>query len=124
MAGIRGDGTGGSETLLQHCPRHQMTVANGLIDNSTAVPLPVSANSIILMPPLTPLSSLPNHSGSYRWSLDLRYNVTGQPTGRDQFPEFVARSRINPGNGLSDWMEWRSLWESARRRLASSPHIP
>jgi phytanoyl-CoA hydroxylase len=112
------------ETLLPHCPRHQMTIANGFIDNSTAVPLPVSAGSIILMHPLTPHSSLPNHSGSYRWSLDLRYNVTGQPTGRDQFPEFVARSRNNPGNVLSDWMEWRSLWESARRRLASAPHIP
>ena len=55
--------------------------------------------------PLMPHASLPNISEQYRWSLDLRYNETGQPTGRSHFPEFIARSKAHPENELTDWRE-------------------
>ena len=72
---------------------------------------------------MTPHASLPNRSDGIRWSFDLRFNVTGQPTGRAHFPEFVARSRAHPDTELKDWRQWRALWEAARARLAQHPHI-
>jgi predicted alpha/beta hydrolase family esterase len=49
--------------------------------------------------------------------------VTGQPTGRSHFPEFIARSRRDPSKVLASAAEWRMLWEAARARLAEAPHI-
>ena len=72
--------------------------------------------------PLTPHASLPNTTDGFRWSFDLRYNVSGQPTGRSHFPDFVARSARAPGSVLSDWRAWRGMWEDARARLAVAPH--
>lgn len=110
--------------MLPHCPKTQTAIADGFIDEESAVPLPVSAGGIILFHPLTPHASLPNGTDRFRWSFDLRYNVTGQPTGRAHFPEFVARSEKNPGEMLTDWRQWQSLWEEARSRLAQQDHIP
>ncbi len=114
----------GHETdLLPHCPERQTSIAPGLIDTSKAKPLPVKAGGAVLFHPMTPHASLPNLSDGIRWSFDLRFNVTGQPTGRAQFPEFVARSRANPDTELRDWRTWHEMWEAARARLAEAPHI-
>jgi len=60
----------------------------------------------------------------FRRSFDIRYNRTGEPTGRAYFPGFVARSRAAPQTELRDWRAWRELWEDARSRLAGHPHAP
>ncbi|MGB1180956.1 MAG: phytanoyl-CoA dioxygenase, partial [Candidatus Puniceispirillaceae bacterium] len=73
---------------------------------------------------LTPHSSLVNHSDRFRWSFDIRFHKTGQPSGRSHFPEFVARSRQHPSTELRDWRQWKQMWEDARKRLAPEPHIP
>ncbi|MEM9427357.1 MAG: phytanoyl-CoA dioxygenase family protein [Pseudomonadota bacterium] len=113
-----------SETeLLPHCPQKQTAIAPGFIDTTRAKPLPVKAGGAVLFHPMTPHASLPNRSGGIRWSFDLRFNITGQPTGRAHFPEFVARSRANPDTELTDWREWRAMWHAARARLADTPHI-
>ncbi len=114
----------GNETeLLPHCPQKQTAIAPGLIDTRRAKPLPVKAGGAVLFHPMTPHASLPNLSDGIRWSFDLRFNVTGQPTGRAHFPEFIARSRANPDTELRDWREWKRMWEAARARLATGPHI-
>ncbi len=112
------------KTLYPHCPKRQTTIADGFVDAARAIPAEVPAGGVILLHPLTPHCSLPNRSDGYRWSFDLRYNVTGQPTGRDQFPGFVARSRSHPDSELHDWRAWRQRWEAARLHLAHVPHIP
>jgi ectoine hydroxylase-related dioxygenase (phytanoyl-CoA dioxygenase family) len=114
----------GHETeLLPHCPQKQTAIAPGLIDTTKAKPLPVKAGGAVIFHPMTPHASLPNRSDGIRWSFDLRFNVTGQPTGRAHFPEFVARSRAHPDAELKDWREWRAMWEATRARLAQTPHI-
>ena len=114
----------GSETeLLPHCPQKQTAIAPGLIDTDRAKPLPVKAGGAVIFDPMTPHASLPNLSDGIRWSFDLRFNVTGQPTGRAHFPEFVARSRAHPDTELKDWRKWRAMWEATRARLAHKPHI-
>ncbi|MEZ5450951.1 MAG: phytanoyl-CoA dioxygenase family protein [Thiolinea sp.] len=110
--------------LYPHCPKVQTAIADGFIDETKAKPLPVRAGGVVLFHPLAPHSSLRNVSDTYRWSFDLRYNVTGEPTGRAHFPDFVARSRRHPETELHDWRQWRDLWHAARDRAARSPHIP
>jgi phytanoyl-CoA hydroxylase len=67
---------------------------------------------------LTVHSSCPNRSNQVRRSFDLRYQPTGQPTGRPAFPGFVARSRSRPDTELRDPERWTALWLEARRALA------
>lgn len=109
--------------ILPHCPKTQTAIAEGHIDINKAMPLPVKSGGVILFHPLVPHSSLENTTSQFRWSFDIRYNRTGQPTGRAHFPEFVARSVANPALELTDWRKWRALWEDARTRLSGQPHI-
>ena len=112
------------DDLAPHCPvRGQLSIAPGHLNVEMARPLPVRAGGVVLLHPLTPHASLPNRSDGIRWSFDLRYNVTGEPTGRAHFPSFVARSRRDPSSELRDWRAWLRMWEDARARLAARPHI-
>ena len=110
--------------LLPHCPKTQTAIADGYIDLQQARPLPVGAGGIVLFHPLTPHASLDNRSERFRWSFDVRYSRSGQPTGRAHFPDFIVRSRASPETELRDWREWRRMWEQARARLPRQQHIP
>ena len=109
--------------MLPHCPKTRTAIAVGFVEQTGAVPLPVKSGGVVLFHPLTPHASLINRTQGLRWSFDLRYNVTGEPTSRSHFPEFVARSRANPDRELRDWRIWRGMWEDARARLANAPHV-
>lgn len=110
--------------LLPHCAKTQTAIADAFIDERCAVPLPVKSGGIVLLDPLVPHSSLPNLTSTFRWSFDIRFNRTGDPTGRSHFPDFIARSRAHPETELKDWRVWRSMWEAARTQLAGEQHIP
>jgi len=75
-----------------------------------ALPLPVKAGSAILFNDRCIHMSTPNRSNHVRWSVDLRY----QPTGQERMPEygtgFLARSRQFPNRvaTLGDWMAGRT----------------
>lgn len=111
------------QQMLPHCPRTQTGIAHGFIDEDAGVPLPVKSGGVVLFHPLTPHASLPNRTDGFRWSFDIRFNKTGQPTGRAHFPHFIARSRANPASELRDWRLWKQMWEDARTRLSDAPHI-
>lgn len=51
---------------------------------------------VILINPFVIHCSSPNRSDRCRWSLDLRYQTTGQNTERTVHPDFVVRSRVAP----------------------------
>ena len=112
------------EGLKVHCPGgtatspSQLGIPDKLFRIDDAVPVPVRRGGALFMHSLTCHGSLPNRSERVRWSLDLRYNPTGQHTGRAVFPGFVARSRRNPESELDDPAVWASLWRQARARLA------
>lgn len=111
----------GVPALYPHVMRNQLTIAEGALDEKRAVSVPVPRGGVVLLHPLTPHRSLPNRTHGYRWSCDLRYTVTGQPTGRAQFPAFPVRSERAPSSVLTDWREARDLWLAARDRLAGKP---
>lgn len=110
------------QTILPHCPRTQTGIAEGFVNADDTRPLPVKAGGAVLFHPLTPHASLPNTTDGFRWSFDIRFNKTGQPTGRSHFPDFVARSEKHPETELHDWRAWKTMWEDTRARLATAPH--
>ena len=114
----------GPKAMLPHCPRTQTGIADGFIDEAKAVPLPVRAGGVVIFHPLTPHGSLINQTDAFRWSFDIRYNRTGEPTGRSHFPEFIVRSANKPDAVVRDWQQMLAAWEDARARLSGQPHIP
>jgi phytanoyl-CoA hydroxylase len=109
--------------MMPHCPNPQLAIPDDFIDHDSGLPLPVKAGGAILFHPLTVHGSLPNTTSEVRWSFDLRYNVTGDPTGRPMFPDFVARSRNAPETEMDDAKEWRRMWERARHNLSYSQPV-
>ncbi|MCR9110212.1 MAG: phytanoyl-CoA dioxygenase family protein [Rhodobacteraceae bacterium] len=114
----------GKPQMYPHCPKRQTSIADGFIDETKAEPLPVKAGGAVIFHPLTPHAALDNLTDGFRWSFDIRYNVTGQPTGRAHFPEFVARSRSAPDTVLRDWRVYDRMWKDTRATLAPKRHIP
>lgn len=104
--------------MLEHCPLSQLAIPETLFDVARAKPLPVKSGGVLLFHPLTVHGSLTNTTNDIRWSFDLRYNVTGDPTGRPMFPEFVARSHAAPETVLTEPSEWRDRWLAARTQLS------
>lgn len=114
---------GRADELIPHCEKTQIGIPDSFIDERDAVPLPVGSGGIVLFDPLTPHASLVNNSDGLRWSFDVRYNITGQPTGREHFPEFIARSARQPETEFTDPIVWREMWEDTRARLSAAEHI-
>ena len=111
------------EGLASHCSgpnaaRPGLHIPDDRLRLEDAVSLPMSRGSVLFMHRLTCHGSLPNNSDRVRWSLDLRYNPIGQPTGRGSFPGFVARSRSNPEIELHDSEVWAESWIQIREKLA------
>lgn len=109
--------------MQPHCPLPQLGIPDKLIDNQCALPLPVKSGGVILFHPLTVHGSLNNESESIRWSFDLRFNVTGQASGRPMFPSYVARSAKAPDTELHDAVQWKQQWLDARNSLANESNV-
>lgn len=106
--------------LVAHCPmREGLAIADSLLPAMTPTPLPMHPGSVLLMTSRTIHSSLENTTeDEVRMSFDIRYQPTGQPTGRPAFPGFVARSSADPQSVLSDPAAWEASWLNARAALA------
>jgi phytanoyl-CoA hydroxylase len=114
--------------LLAHCPNYMdnapqfagaAQIPEKLFAADQAIPLPIKRGDVIFMHKQTIHGSYPNISDEVRWSFDLRYNPTDQPTGRIAFPGFVARSRANPQSELRDPAEWHRRWLETRATMAT-----
>ncbi|MEW6751851.1 MAG: phytanoyl-CoA dioxygenase family protein [Candidatus Latescibacterota bacterium] len=86
------------------------------VPEEEAVTLPMLPGDVLLMHKEVPHRSTPNRSDTIRWRMDLRYQATGTPTGRPFHPDFVVRSRADPGAVLTDHAEWCRLWIEALER--------
>ena len=94
---------------MPHCPATRensagvgVHIREQFIDGREIVPMPMKAGSALFMTKETIHSSLRNTSDEVRISFDLRFNPIGQPTGREAFPGFVARSQERPETELHD----------------------
>ena len=109
-----------------HCANAELAsepnVPATVIEGMEARPLPVKRGGVILFDKHNVHCSLPNRSSSIRWSMDLRYSPIGMPTGRPAFPGFVARSRSDRTQELTDFKAWAAAWESARQKIIAGRH--
>lgn len=105
--------------MVPHCPNSgNVGIPAAAMAGRKSKPLPVGPGGVVLFHPLTIHGSLVNRSPDVRWSFDIRYNRTGDPTGRPMFPSFVSRSAARPESVLRDPVAWRRLWEEARAKLS------
>lgn len=98
---------------LRHLRAGGTTIDPEVIPNVEPVVAECEKGDLVLMSRFTPHRSTPNYSDECRWSLDLRYQPTGQHTGRTGHPDFVVRSRSNPASKMYDYDEWCRLWVDA-----------
>lgn len=101
--------------LLTHHSKAGMgtTIIDEEMPSQPALTLPMQKGSILLLNKKTPHRSTSNNSNTVRWSVDLRYQKTGTPTGRPFHPDFVAYSESNPTSVLNDYETWRDSWIQA-----------
>ena len=106
------------EGLRVHCSdSRQSQIPNQLVPKERIRPLPMCPGDVLFMHQRCMHASLANVSDEIRWSLDIRYHPSGQPSGRDYYPSFVARSRANPDSELRDADAWRQSWLDVRKRI-------
>jgi hypothetical protein len=98
---------------LRHQKAGGTTIVPEVMPEVEPLALECKRGDVVLMSRFTPHRSTPNHSDQCRWSLDLRYQPTGQHTGRTGHPDFIARSRRDPISELTDHEEWCRLWVDA-----------
>ena len=110
--------------FLEHCPGDsaamqgpgQIGIPARLLPAMGARPLPMRAGSALFFNRHLVHGSGDNKTtDQVRISLDLRYQPTGQASGRPMFPSFVARSKSDPGSELRDPATWRQMWNDAAR---------
>src|SRR5579871_1315537 len=97
----------------EHQAEGGTTIRPDLLPDVPPRAVPVRKGGIVFMHRYTPHRSTPNYTDGVRWSLDLRYQPAGTPTGRPFHPDFVARSRRNPASVLTDHAEWSRRWQVA-----------
>ncbi|MCH8222435.1 MAG: phytanoyl-CoA dioxygenase family protein [Chloroflexi bacterium] len=98
---------------LAHKSEGGTTIVPELMPQSEPVIMDCRQGDVVFMSRFTPHRSRPNTSNRCRWSLDLRYQPTGQHTGRTGHPDFVVRSASSPDSVLTDHDEWCRRWVDA-----------
>ena len=76
------------------------------------ISLPMQKGDVLFVHKLTPHGSGPNNTNAVRWSMDLRYQKTGEPSPRPEWPSLVARSQRDPA-AETVYEDWRDQWAAA-----------
>jgi phytanoyl-CoA hydroxylase len=115
---------GSHHDLITHCSHgasgRNLSIPDALLPGEPAS-LEVTSGSVIFMHRRLVHGSHVNVSDTLRWSFDFRYQPTGKPTGRPQFPGFIVSSR-KPGAAVNDPAQWAQEWLDARTRLSAGGH--
>lgn len=101
---------------LKHQAEGGTTIRPDLLPSVPPRLVPVKQGGVVFMHRHTPHRSIPNRTDEVRWSIDLRYQPNGTPTGRPFHPEFIVRSPARPESVLTDHVEWVRRWEEALAR--------
>ncbi len=89
------------------------TIDPSLLPDLKPISLDCRRGDLVLMSRFTPHCSTPNRADVCRWSLDCRYQVTGQHTGRTAHPAFSVRGAEMPGFPRLDHAAWCDAWIDA-----------
>lgn len=97
-------------------PAYGTTIDPALVPADGHVVAACEPGEVVLMGQFTPHCSTPNTSRICRWSLDLRYQATGTPSGRAGQPTTVVQSERDPASEVHDPAVWRQSWIEAKAR--------
>ena len=86
------------------------------IDDLKTIALEANVGDIILLSRYLIHCSLPNKSKNFRISMDLRFNKTGQHSGRDPLPSFVVKSKNRKNIIVNNYKQWIAMWEEAKNK--------
>ena len=87
-----------------------------IIDDLKTIALEANVGDIILLSRYLIHCSLPNKSKNFRISMDLRFNKTGQHSGRDPLPSFVVKSKNRKNIKVNNYKQWIAMWEEAKNK--------
>lgn len=111
------------DNLGLHCPGRsgvgEIFIPGDFVKEHEHVNLSVKAGGVVLLHRKTWHGAGPNTSDKLRWSFDLRYQPPGFSTGRECFPEFLARSVKHPELVLNNPKRWSEQWDSARTEIST-----
>ena len=48
--------------------------------------------------------------------MDLRFNKTGQHSGRDPLPSFVVKSKNRKNIKVNNYQQWIAMWEESKNK--------
>jgi phytanoyl-CoA hydroxylase len=102
--------------MAEHCPRDTgVSIPERVVlEHGDAVELPMAPGSVLIFDQRLMHESLENTTAAdVRISADLRFQRTGEPTGRPMFPPLVVRSSTDPSS-VGDPDSWRASWLDAR----------
>jgi phytanoyl-CoA hydroxylase len=102
-----------SHGYLKHQREGGTTIWPELLPDVEPVVASCKKGDVVILNKFTPHRSTPNRTDLCRWSLDLRYQPTGEHTGRTAHPGCVVRSPSNPDSVMDDYDEWCRLWVDA-----------
>ena len=105
---------------LPHQAAGGTTILPERIPDVAPITLACPRGGAVFQDKFTPHRSTPNRSETVRWSLDLRYQPAGEPTGRPFHPAFVVRSRRAPEQ-VCTHEEWSQGWQETFDDLAGKP---
>ena len=86
------------------------------IDDLKTIALEANVGDIILLSRYLIHCSLPNKSKNFRISMDLRFNKTGQHSGRDPLPSFVVKSKNRKNFKVNNYKQWIAMCEEAKNK--------
>jgi phytanoyl-CoA hydroxylase len=94
--------------LEHHAGEGGTTIRPEVLPDVQSRAVPVKKGGVVFMHRCTPHRSTPNLTDRVRWSIDLRYQPTGQPSGRPFYPDFPVRSATE--NIQPDYDLWVQRW--------------
>lgn len=112
--------------LRTHCPSRttDLFIPDAALDDQDGVPVPMRRGDALFLHPRLCHASLGNQSQAIRWSVDLRYQRRGQPSGRTILPTFAVRSLEAPETVVHDPDVWAQTWRNTIRDLSHRTSVP
>lgn len=101
----------GQTNLLEHQPEGGTMIKPHLMPDVKPVDCVMKRGDLLFMSAYTPHRGHTNRSDYVRWSMDLRFQKTGTPTGRPFHPSFVVQSKADPASVQDDYDEWCTRWD-------------
>ena len=102
---------GQGNQLLEHQAEGGTMIKPHLMPDVKPVDCVMQRGDLLFMGAYTPHRGHTNSSNYVRWSMDLRFQKTGTPTGRVQHPDFILRSESDPSSVQNDYAEWCRRWD-------------